>query len=83
MSVLKLSTVKYYKINDPQMAKYFMISKMDRKRSCEKLRNGMDLSWIFDEWGHLQRNLRGNKENFFFLPASTGEGKEEARSQVN
>ena len=37
---------------------------MDRKRSCEKLRNGMDLSSIFDEWGHLQRNLRGNKGNF-------------------
>ena len=42
-----------------------MIPNMDRKWSCEKLRNGMDRSWILDEeWGRLQRNLHGKKELF-------------------
>ena len=42
----------------------------------------MDRSWILDEeWGCLQRNFRGKKRNFFFLP-SKEKGKEEARSQA-
>ena len=42
----------------------------------------MDRSWILDEeWGCLQRNLRGKERIFFFSP-STEKGKEDARSQA-
>ena len=41
----------------------------DRKWSHEKLRNGMDRSWILDEeWGCLQRNFRGKKGTFSSRP---------------
>ena len=41
----------------------------DRKWSHEKLRNGMDRSWILgEEWGCLQRNFREKKGTFSSRP---------------